>query len=136
MSVTTAHELDTAVTQIAHNVASTIAASILWGIFDKRILHKYLFCLLGTIQVTASHLRTANPQFTYSTCRQTMIEFVYNIEFGIEHCRTNRNVFQSLRDVETCDVTDGLRRAIGIGEDIVLRWSQRCQFLTTCHQRL
>ena len=60
LTVTATHELDVAVRQITHYITCPVAAT-------KWRLHESLCSLLGTIQITSSHLRTIDPQLTRRT---------------------------------------------------------------------
>ena len=56
LSVTASHKLDIAVRQVAYDVSGAVAASP--GCLDERFC-----CLLWTVQITSTYLRTIDPQF-------------------------------------------------------------------------
>ena len=131
LSIFSSYKLDVAIGQIAHNIACTIAAGILFGIVGKRILDIHLCRLLRTIQVAATYLRTTDPQFTGSTKGQAMALLVDDIKSNICEWFADRNIcFVLLQRIDRRK--DGtLRRAIAVVHLIVSRRCQCRQFLTT-----
>ena len=66
LSVTTADELDVAVRQVAHDVTRAVDAGI-FGLVGKRIGNIRLGGLLGTVEVAAADLRSADPELAHCT---------------------------------------------------------------------
>ena len=55
------HELDVTGRKIAHDVAGTVYAPVVW-VGVERIVNEHFSCLLGSVEVAETHLRTTDPE--------------------------------------------------------------------------
>ena len=128
LTVFAAYEFDITIVAIAHDIASTI---------DALPLPLYEGCcrLLGLVQITYTHLRTSNNQFTAASPRHLFSETVHNIQFSSIVRLANRNIRLILINIMTANIAGSLSRTIGI-EQMVGRRIKAHQLLTARSQIL
>ena len=101
LSVATTYKLDVSIRQIAHDVSGTVAAA-------PRRLYERLSCLLWTIQIATTHLRTVYPQFASSTHRQPMAISIHDVQMHIFHGLSNGDILHLLCHRKCRNITDTL----------------------------
>ena len=135
MPVSSANELDVAIGQVAHDVASLIDAVVL-RLISKWIADIHFGRLLGTVQIAARDLRTSHPQLSAGSYRQAEAFLVHDIELAVLDGFSYRYVLLLLLHPVVGDVTYRFRRTIAIGEAECRRRCQRRQLLASRHQHL
>ena len=119
LTVLATYKLNVARRQVAHDVARTIDAVVFLALVE-RIGKIHLGGLFGTVEVAASHLWRGHPQLTGSTHGKPMTEFIDNIALHIALRLANRDVLAFFGHVKVGHIADGLRRAIAVGDDVIL----------------
>ena len=135
LPVSSANELDVAIGQVAHDVASLIDAVVL-RLIGKRVADIHFCRLLGTVQIATRHLRASHPQLAASSCRQAEAFLVNDVELAVLNSFSYRDVLLLLLHPIVGDITYCFRRTIAIGEAECRGRCQGRQLLAARHQHL
>ena len=107
LSIATPNKFQIAIGQVAYDVARSVAAS-------PRALYKGFGRLLRTIQIAATYLWTAHPQFSQCANRLSLALHVNNIQMHILHSLANRNILYLLLHSKCRHIADTLRWTIAV----------------------
>ena len=120
LTVATADELQIAVRQPAHDVACMVDAVVGWFLTEG-VRRKGLCVLLGTVQVAAGHLRTADPQLALLSVLHRPSFLVHHVEAERVERLADGCILLKLPDRVGRREDSALRRTIDIIQLEVLR---------------
>ena len=129
LTIATTHKLDVATRQVAHDVARAVDAAV-FLIARERVVNVDLGCLLGTVEVATTHLRSCHPQLSRSSHRKPMLLRINNVKPHVLQRLADGDVLVSLVDYECGRKNRTLGGTIHIVEFIPGGRSERSQLLT------